>query len=517
MLLILSVSVSAALAQEMCPTFPPDVLTRTAACTSQAINTLCVGQEPTSIGFSRGTAPFKTGDLLALDSLMVVETHDAASNAGLALMTSDAGVTANPLQMIVYGNATLKTGIGVTTLDLPTLVVTNQEDYDLNLREGPATTYNTVGLLKAGSQVWADGRSPDGQWLRVRNEAGAAWVSITLVQIQGHINTLLPLDTLYTAPMQIMLLQTTSCGGLLLQRSGSDRVHVQVNGADLAFQAASLIVQANAQDGLQIHVLGGSVRLVAAGQTMEIANGQSAVLALDDALKPTGTPRLQERFPFAAVANAPVTLITSDTLTCIAGVNTSESLTPYSGPGESYTALRALDTQSHYAVTGYSTDANAQTWWRLDGNQWIPQSQVQTLGQCTAVAQVAPPSPDTLSVMPGSPLAAGKKTIFMAQSGSDVMTGTCSTSPLAICSHPVAMSPNDDGSLLWRGQEPIDYRLVPAGQNSYSYAGRNFANDANLQINLSFTSSSAWQMTMTTVYDRDPQCNHTFYYTATAR
>jgi uncharacterized protein YraI len=518
LLLILIFGVTSALAQDACPVFTSDLLDQAARCEGQGVNTLCVGKEPAAVGFSRGTADFETGDLLALDSLMRVETqNDTSENTGLAIMTTDAGLTTNPVTMTLYGGATLETGIGITTLDLPTIVIANKEDYDLNLREGPATTYNTVGLIPAGTQLWADGRSPDNQWLRVRTETGVAWVSVTLVQIEGDINTLLALETLYTAPMQIMRLQTADCGGLMLQRQGTERVHVQINGADLAFEAATVIAQANAEDGLQIHVLDGSVRLVAAGQTMDVASGQSATIAIDTALLPTGTPVLQERYPFAAITSAPLPLIATDSMMCIAGITTAEALTPYSGPGESYTALRALDGQSHYTVTGYANDSSAQVWWRLDDNQWIPQSRVQTLGQCTAVAEVAPPSPDMLTVLPGSPLAPGQKTIYQAESGADVMTGTCTGSPLAICSHPVAMWPNGDGSFSWRGQEPIDYRLSPAGESSYSYSGRNFSENANLLLNLSFTTSTTWQMTMTTIYDNDPLCNHTFYYTATAR
>jgi len=518
LLFILIFGVGTTLAQQICPIFTPELLEQAARCEGQSINTLCVGKEPTSIGFARGRADFKSGDLLALDSLMLVETlDDATQDTGLAIMTTDAGLTTNPVKMTLYGGATLETGIGITTLDLPTIGIANTEDYDLNLREGPATTYNPVGLFPATTQLWADGRSADNQWLRVRTESGVAWVSVTLVQIEGDINSLLALETLYTAPMQIMLLNTNPCGGLMLQHQGTERVHIQINGADLAFTEATMIAQANAQDGLQIHVVAGSVRMVAAGQTLDIASGQSATLAIDSSLQPTGTPALQERYPFAALTSAPLPLIGSDSLMCIAGVNTADALIPYSGPGDTYTALRALDEQSHYAVTGYASDTSAQTWWRLEDNQWIPQSRVQTLGQCTAVAEVAPPSPDSLTVLPGSPLAPGQKTIYQAESGADVMTGTCNGSPLAICSHPVAMWPNGDGSYSWRGQEPIDYRLVAAGESAYSYSGRNFSENANLILNLSFTTSSTWQMTMTTIYDNDPLCNHTFYYTATAR
>src|SRR5688500_1077543 len=90
LLFILIVGVGTALAQEICPVFTPELLEQATRCEGQGVNTLCVGKEPATIGFARGTTQFKTGDLLALDSLMLVKTlEDASENTGLAIMTTD--------------------------------------------------------------------------------------------------------------------------------------------------------------------------------------------------------------------------------------------------------------------------------------------------------------------------------------------------------------------------------------------------------------------------------------------
>ena len=84
-----------------------------------------------------------------------------------------------------------------------------------------------------------------------------------------------------------------------------------------------------------------------------------------------------------------------------------------------------------------------------------------------------------------------------------------------MCAHLAAIVPNADGSISWRGQEPQPYTMQSVGNGTYSYNGRNALGNGNLQMTLTFTSATEWTMTATTVYDNDPGCQHTFYYTAT--
>lgn len=109
------------------------------------------------------------------------------------------------------------------------------------------------------------------------------------------------------------------------------------------------------------------------------------------------------------------------------------------------------------------------------------------------------------------------RTIWTAYSGADNMTGTCSSAPLVTCTHPAAVTLNSNGSVTWRGQEPKDYTLRSLGNNSFSFSGRNFQNTANISLSLTFTSPTSWNLTMRQVFDAEPSCTHTFYYTASPR
>lgn len=505
--------------------------TAAAACANPPVNSVCIGSQPVRVGLSGGEVEFLPGDTLALETVKRIVTG-AASPAddtwGIALINTDAGLTAGSVSMILFGAASLESTVTVSALDLPVLLLTNTAGYDINLREGPGTGYLTTGIFAQNAALNADGRSLDNQWLRVRTDTGPAWVHVSLVSLDGDINTLAPLESLYTAPMQTFRLVSAAhdaalCGlsasGLLVSYAGPERVHLVANSTDIALSTATLLLQANADAGLQIHVLAGEARATAGGQTVGAVAGGSIHVPLNpDTLLAEGVPESSGQYAFAAVGGAPVDLTGANGLECVAGiVSGAASVTAYSGPGTNYSPLAGLEASSHYTVTGFALDAAQQPWWKLENNRWIPQLQVRTLGLCQSVGQVEAPPVNPVTPVPGTASLPAELTIYQAESGADVLTGQCTRAALAICSHPAAIKPNPDGTFYWRGQEPIDYLMTPSGNNTYAFSGRNFANNANLSLALTFTGATTWTMTMTTVFDDDPACVHTFYYTGVRR
>jgi uncharacterized protein YraI len=500
------------------------------SCAGRGLNTVCIGSNPVNVGLSGGMVEFLPGDTLALDlveSLNTGASNSGSSEWGMALVSTDAGLSAGTVSMVLFGDATLTSKVKVPTLDLPTLTVNNMAGYDINLREGPGVNFTTIGTFPQGASLVADGRSLDGQWLRVRGASGAAWVNLSLVQVDGNLPALVSLDSLYTSPMQTFALDsagtdTDLCGvalsGLLVSYNGEERVHVVANGVDIAFGAATLLLQANAEAGLRMYILAGEVQASALGQLVGAGTGGSISMPLNpETLVVEGALQSSGRYPFVAVGGAPLDLVAATSLECVAGVTGSTSVIPYSGPGENYSPLAGLDVASHYTVTGYASDDSNQVWWKLENNRWIPQSAVRTAGLCQAIAQVEAPLMTAASTsVPGSSSLPTEVTIYQAESGPDILAGQCVKPPLAICSHPAAIKPNGIDSFYWRGQEPIDYLMSRAG-DGYAFSGRNFANNGNISLALSFTGADSWNMTMTTVFDDDPSCTHTFNYTATRR
>ncbi|MCU0514727.1 MAG: SH3 domain-containing protein [Anaerolineae bacterium] len=540
-LLLLAGTTGLAVAQEAaaCAALTADQVTAAAArCTGRGLDTLCVGSGPVQVGLAGGRAEFNPGDTLALDTVETLTTGAAdvaAGTRGLALLNVAAGLNGAAVQMVLFGAATLTDAVPVLSADLPVLTVTSQVTYDVNLRQGAGTQYPLAGVLSPGASLTADGRSPEGAWLRVRTAAGAAWVSRELVQLSGDITALAPLASAYTAPMQAFVLQSaaddaTVCGldssGLLLHTPPEIRAELQVNGLPLRLEGASLLVQANAAAGLRLFVLAGQVQAGPAGQTVGAGAGGWLQTDVDAAtLLVGGTPQIAGQYPFAAVGAAPLQLMEPAALACIVGLPAAPQtaappgpgLSAYSGPGADYRPLAALEAQSHYAVTGFATASDGQDWWKLENNRWIPRDQVLSAGQCQAVERVAAPAITAAPPGSGSSLLPAETTIYQAESGPDVLTGQCNKPPLAICSHPAAVIPNPDGSFYWRGQEPEPYLMTPAGENRYTYSGRNYAGTANVSLALTFTGADTWQMTIATIFDDDPACTHTFYYTAVRR
>jgi len=58
---------------------------------------------------------------------------------------------------------------------------------ELNVRAGPGTGYEVVGVLTQGAQVPVTGLSADGTWLAVSLPGGAGWVFAELVTVSGDL------------------------------------------------------------------------------------------------------------------------------------------------------------------------------------------------------------------------------------------------------------------------------------------------------------------------------------------
>ena len=99
----------------------------------------------------------------------------------LALLVIPAYASNNPQQVATQIATVTGTPIGVT------ITVKNDQD-QINVRSGPGTAYEKVGVLLAGQTVPAKGRSPGGDWILVDYpgvEGGHAWVYAPLVDVLG--------------------------------------------------------------------------------------------------------------------------------------------------------------------------------------------------------------------------------------------------------------------------------------------------------------------------------------------
>lgn len=487
-------------------------------CTDQAKGSICAVAGDVSINDARLDLQTPTTTLADVATLAV------ANGVATVLATADLNAT-----LVLFGDATLTNEVSVPEGEPVTLELTNTAGYDINLREGGGTTFATVGTLKNRGTLITDGRSADSQWFRVQSDNGIAWVNTSLVRVTGDISTLRVMDSPYTSPLQAFTLNTPAtldeaCGlasaGLLISHENAQPLKLGVNGAELSINAGAVVLQANAS-GLQAHVIDGEVAMTANRQTVTARTGAKLTLRLDGAtLLASGTPQLVSTYDFASIATAPFALINNAPQVCIAGLPANaQALQTRGGPSDAYSVLASLNASEHYPVSGIYEDDSNNAWYRLENGRWVQSDQVQTVGLCSALAQVQAPAitANQSSVPSNQSFTPTTITQYTADSGNDIMTGTCSGAPTAVCVHPAVVIPNTDGTIAWRGQEPINYVMQNIGLNRYQFNGRNFQNNANLSLDLTFTSARNWRMTMTTVFDNDPQCVHTFYYTASLR
>lgn len=497
----------------------PDILAQAGdICQATAAGELCVATGTVRLNEAETMAETgKTADITTVDALRLEKD-------GLVVIKAMADLPADspPVTLIAYGDMTLVNTTQKVDLPLPTLTVRNPGLYVLNLRDQPNKNSLIVGTFDAGIDLVADGRNDSNGWIHVQTADGAAWVSASIVElVGGSIDELTVLNNHYIYPWQQMSLQTTpGCGGLIVQSSSERPARLQVNGVDMLLKTGALVAEAQVEASLQLRVLTGEVQ-VRAAQYSAVARQSDAVsvaMGGDDGLDAVDSPRVAEEYPFSAISTAPLSLLPADSAICVAGV-TDEDVEAmlFNGPGAPYSPVDAMSPDYTYVVTGQNTAEDGSTWWRLEQRQWVAQSAVQTAGVCMAVAEVPKPSlvviGNNQSVVHNY-LPAGTS-IWQASTSTDTLTGTCSTPPIAQCSHLVAIIPDGRGGISWRGQEPNPYPMAPIAGDTFAFSGRNQLNNAKITLSVAFNSESSWNGQMTLVYDSDPTCTHTFYYSAT--
>lgn len=505
-------------------------------CGDVGTNEVCYAKSPISLTLPDGvSADFDSGDRMDLSAVGSLSTTDAdaESSLGIAIANAQMNLTEGAVQLVLFGDATMINLVEAMDGPLATLTATNIAGYPVNLRDGAGTTFNVAGTMDEDAELTIDGRNEGADWFRVQTDDGIAWVYTSLVSVDGDVRELTVLDSPYTAPMQNFTLSApideTSCNvatsGLLMQYTGDSTAQIGVNGVDIKFTDATLLLQATPSETLNIQVIDGEAIVTSNATERTASIGELVTVGIDDNLIATAPPSIDGDYDFANIAGAPTPLLYDSSLMCVAGIGYGdEAVSIYGGPSDEYTLIESMESTGHYGVVGYAENGD-ELWWKVEtgrNQSWVPQSSVRTAGICSTVEVADIPALVTNTTQTTSggnvsfvpPL----QSVWQAESGVDVLTGDCSNSaPLAVCSHLAAVIPQSDGSIQWRGQEPVPYTLQSTGLNSFYSTGRNFQNNGNISLNLTFISATQWNLTYSTVYDNAPDCTHTFYYTGTPR
>lgn len=535
MLIITSFAMIQAQSTDSCGVLVDSILeSAQESCGDVGGNQVCHAASPVNLMLPDGVnAEFESGDLLDLSTVEMLSTTDEDNGLGIAIANAQMNLSEGSVQMVLFGDATLTNLVEAMDGPLTTLTATNVAGYPVNLRDGAGTNFNVAGTMDEDGMLTVDGRNEAADWFRVQTDDGIAWVYISLITLDGDASTLAVLDSPYTAPMQNFMLSApideTSCNvatsGLLLQYTGETSAQIGVNGVDVKFTDATLLIQATPSETLNIQMIAGEAIVTSQGTERTAVDGELVTVGVDENLLATAPPSIDGDYDFANVAGAPTTLLSQDALMCVAGIGYGdEAAAVYGGPGDDYGVTETLENSGHYSVLGYAENED-ELWWQVEtgrSQSWVQQSSVRTAGICSVVgvAEIPPLVDTTVQNTTGGNVSfvPPVQSVWQAESGPDVLTGDCSNSvPLAVCSHLSAVIPQPDGSIQWRGQEPVPFTLANTGLNSYYYEGRNFQNNGKAILNLTFISGTQWNLTYSTIYDNAPDCTHTFYYTGTPR
>lgn len=506
------------------------------ACGEVGTNTVCHAKSPVNLTLPDGlSADFESGEKIDLSAVNILSTIDTEANdsLGIAIANAQMNLADDAVQMVLFGDATITNLVEAMAGPLTTFIATNTAGYPVNLRDGAGTNFNVAGTMDEDASLTIDGRNEAADWFRVQTDDGIAWVYISLVSIDGNARELTVLDSPYTAPMQNFTLSApideTSCNvatsGLLMQYTGDARAQIGVNGVDVKFSDATLLLQATPSETLNIQVITGEVVVTSQNTERTATIGELVTVGIDDKLIAIAPPSIDGDYDFANIAGAPTPLLNEDTLMCVAGIGYGDdAVSVYGGPSDEYSLIQSMENTGHYGVLGYAENEN-ELWWKVEtgrSQSWVPQSSVRTAGICSTVEVADIPALVTNTVQNTGggnvSFVPPVQSVWQAESGPDVLTGDCSNSaPLAVCSHLAAVIPVGDGSIQWRGQEPVPYTLQNTGLNTFFSQGRNFQNNGNVTLNLTFISEVQWNLTYSTIYDNAPACTHTFYYTGTPR
>ncbi|MBE2270561.1 MAG: SH3 domain-containing protein [Anaerolinea sp.] len=351
-LLLSALVIGVVAAQDTCPA---DLSALVEACSASPLGSACTA----------------SGDAVPLDQL---PEDSAPQIIRLSGSGGDLSLTLVGVQLTAYEQGEMASA-GVE--------VGNAAGYNVNLRGGPGSNFDVVGIMRFDERLIADGQSADGAWLRVQVEEGVvAWVSKSLVSnlpelaglpvvdanspaggAVGHVLTLAPVES--------------DCGesGAYITASGESAQRLTINDVPVSVTAGTLFVGLGEDTETSYFAFSGSSAVGTGDAQLSLAAGQSSASSID------ALPSLP---PFEQI-----TALGIEPEACLVAVGASP-VTALTEPDGDFNFTLAEDVT--YTADGLTTVEDA-AWLHLAirGDAWVSAAEVSTLGACEAL-------PDPLAV-----------------------------------------------------------------------------------------------------------------------
>ncbi len=401
-----------------------------AVCRTMDNNTACYGNGQISAEFQPGVSraafdqPGDLADIGAIRQIAVTSSGENISDWSLATLLIQANLPDTQqrnIAIMLFGDATITNQVP----PLPALTATATGG--LNIRGAPEIDGELLLRLGVRDTVIANGRTDDGDWLRVLTPGAdrLGWVSTAVITTDRDPSILdvVDTDTPFNRPFQILTLSTSSddapCAGapesgVIIQTPNTfSEVALTING--IAFQiAATVFIQAGPGDGMIVNVLDGELE-VHAGQTARYAPaGSRLIIPLGDDLLAADAPSPPEPYLTDELAALPLNnldyrfvlpeALAQEAIDELVTAHFALPATPTSpdpdlaanrcvyttrydtslraGPGGYYEVVNEISSNRRIYPVLAITDADGVTWWQLRNSNWLRAAAVRSEGEC---------------------------------------------------------------------------------------------------------------------------------------
>jgi len=228
-------------------------------CDAMDRNSACYGFNKLGATFNEAQADDYFSKVSDRTPLNIVDTLtstplDTVNNTwGVAVMKVQANVPnslpGQAVTFVLLGDAQIRNDVSPTDAFTPADGVDVSAIGNVNIRSAPSTRANVLGSVPDSTVLPADGRSADGEWLRVPFNESPAWINRSLVNAPDAADNLPVITADLRTPMQAFYV-TTGIGSsvncnqapdvLMIQGPDTMKVNLTVNGADV--QIGSTIV-----------------------------------------------------------------------------------------------------------------------------------------------------------------------------------------------------------------------------------------------------------------------------------
>jgi hypothetical protein len=431
---LLQFALAAAQDQPVCPAKILLSLSRSgSACFGLDRNEACFGNGGIQADFQIADAAMsfaQSGDIVTLGNVSQIQAQPLEDDVSVASLFVQGNLTNNEersVALLLFGNATIENNVPF----VPEYVV--RATGSLNIRRTPEIDGEVLERMAINKTVIANGRTEDGQWLRVRipNSNDLAWVSVEVVSSEDDLNTLAVVDlsTPLYRPFEVFTLHSADAGlcdgqlagGLLLQTPNIIRnVDFTINGVNIRL-AATAYLHVIDETQLVINVLDGQAEVAAGGVTQFIPAGSRTVIPINaesgqiDGLPSPAEPYTMDTLRALPVNNLPnrfhiAEALTTEEIATIMAEREAIAMavveapppvdnrcqrivrrdtTLWAGPGEFYEAINSIAAGENIDPILQIEDADGLRWWQLRNSNWIRSDQVSQSGECTTIPVTA--------------------------------------------------------------------------------------------------------------------------------